>query len=377
MAGKCLHCKDGTLISDSSGHEVCTSCGALASDTCFEETQPFGNSTVSWGNKNLQSKGLERMYHDDKITVPKDLMDHLTFVCRVISIPEHIKKQAYDMLKTLRTKDLLKLFVLQKKKLCVSACVFISARNSGLAINLQLFSDVEKVSKFDFGKVKTRVCDLLQLEVSFMEHTDFIESTLSCNLKHDVIVTDDVKKNVHQMINVCKKLWLTDGRAPTPMIMGAFYLAWQAEDFGKRKCSVLSFSKKMLRSSPMGLSERVNEITNLMLELAKGIPWLVNIDKKTLPHHLKDILKFKSCLIRDASQRNSELETPSTLPREEKSTAVDNLNTPTYVVQVFDPPAFKKARLRDVSATEDMQKKQEKLDDIERLLEVLPRKKSK
>lgn len=186
-----------------------------------------------------------------------------------------------------------------KTKLALAtACLYITCRQRDYVVTLRDVADVSRCSTSDIHQCKMEILAVFGIEIKSVDLLQLAEmrcerAGFDCNITSSTL----------QVIKLCQKLWIAEGRNPENIIMASSFIAWQGEDSTERlKTTFRAFCKlfKFVYSKQSNLL--VGLIRSILCDLAKEIPWVAHqkINPTHIALHFKDILKFQNTLIAEA-----------------------------------------------------------------------------
>lgn len=194
-----------------------------------------------------------------------------------------------------------------KTKLALAtACLYITCRQRDYVVTLRDVADVSRCATSDINQCKTEILAVFSIEIKSIDLLQLAEmrcekAGFGCNIASSTL----------QVIKLCQKLWIAEGRNPENIFMASSFIAWQGEDSTERlKTTFRAFCKlfKFVYSKQSNIF--VGLIRSILCDLAKEIPWVAHqkINPTHIALHFQDILKFQNTLIAEAvaSFKNSD-----------------------------------------------------------------------
>jgi hypothetical protein len=189
-----------------------------------------------------------------------------------------------------------------------------------------------------------------ELSVDYLGIEEIIKPMIA-----DFGLTDACCRLAEDIIILCKDTWLTNGRNPVCIVHAAIFLAWKSEVFMERyKTTYNEFRKRhKLSISKKAISQRIREMYDVLIKLAKQLPWIEEnqtLNEKTVIEFIPDVLRYRKSMMRKALAEaetlsdDNNIDTPvvHTTETEHVKNDTEDQNTRKRKKD-FDPPCFKKA----------------------------------
>ncbi|XP_035825214.1 transcription factor IIIB 50 kDa subunit [Aplysia californica] len=283
---------------------VCQDCGSvvesieLTHDSFDMTTRSYGNGTqtLPWFSERSKKRaGL--VAGQSKI---QDLV-------KKFALPSELKDEAGEMFEQMYfQKEFLMATVFLKEHLAV-ACLFVVARRHDYPMSLTHFA--KHVRKFKTLLVaKKRLIKVLGIPVSPASFTKQIGLCLAGKGFDNGVVS-----KVRDVMFLCRKAWLTQGRSREGLITIATYYAYISSPQCEKFIHMKPFRKKF--SLPSASLELNRECNAFFLKLAKRLPWVDSESVKlhNLHQYVEDILKYQNSLLHLAFRSVSDDKSPSVL----------------------------------------------------------------
>ena len=321
MGKPCGHCGATASIEERGGLQVCCICGVVASESILDtqDTARDGQTYVAAPHDSyrqmLNAGALPRdciLRGDSAQRTPawKTLsVNKITQLTTVLKLGADVKNLAFRYYEDLcmHGEQSIKHRNSAQKEIFCLACIYMACREYELPVTMDLITNTSEYNAhLCFAAVKEAVCIL---GICLKPHSvdSLVEAVLSQDLHSSVTVTEHAKSLTKQLLELMADLFLSQGRKPRALIMAVFYYVYKSEDFYKRRKLKWNQVVKNFKA----VSKVKSLIKPALLELLKSIPWLSDEDQteEMIPYYLKDIVRYKKVLIRDALRRTNGTDT--------------------------------------------------------------------
>ena len=310
----CPHC--GKLAVDAFEYDeqlgdsqsVCMNCGMVLSTGRYTSNEnpwiPQSSATEF-----RQYNSLPSAYVEINKTETRPSRGFLSTVKRlrcfssVVGMNSEMLKGAESLFESVFHHSDFKHALLSKKAVMAGVCIYIICRQYDWPVSLNYICHTVGCPLGEFVSVKQKIMSHFNITITSLSIEEHIRA--SCQSKG---FSEDNLTTIEQIIQLCKKVWLVDGRRPEPLVAVAAYLTWKADDCMprinttfKQFCSKFGFTCGGKGSA----NQRLSEITRVIVLLGQEIPWLTPsmMSVKTVPLHLKDILKYQNSLLHTAIEK--------------------------------------------------------------------------
>lgn len=264
---------------------ICRSCGSVQAGENLV-TDEFGTMTRSYGNK---STTLPK-YASTPSVVKGQIAGHdkISLLQDKLCLSEAIKLEAIEMFDKVFPKKEVVRTNIRRKEHIAAACLFIVCRLHELPVCVTHFKPhLEKLTFFTKGKnLITRSLNLTLPQMNFGTHVGgFLEGRGFDN---------QIVGKVRDILFLCRRAWLTEGRSREGLITLAVYYAYLNSNCNNEFVSLNKFRKKF--GFP-NVSNKLNkDCSQLLLKLARSLPW---VDEKllkpnTVYRYVDDIIKYQN-----------------------------------------------------------------------------------
>lgn len=324
----CLSCRSSNLGVEDCGadeHLVCKDCGTVA------ENEALTNDSFEAMSRSYRGHFLTLPKHAGQSRILKGKVaghDKINFIYNKLCFPDVIKEEAMEMFDRVFEKPRVLYTHITTKEHIAAACVFIVCRQHDLPVSLEHFRKyVDKFNVFLKGrKIVMKNLNICHPSLTMGSQVELV--LVKCGFNCSVI------SKVKDILFLCRKAWLTQGRSREGLIIIAAYYAFIS---GTGFITMKKF-RQMFKFPNISMQLQ-SECNNLFLKLASSIPWVLtkNIKSTTVYKYLDDILKYQNSLLQFAfrSEEDDDNKTASTDIRPE-----DKLeNTPKRKKQCKNIPA--------------------------------------
>ncbi|XP_067857495.1 transcription factor IIIB 50 kDa subunit-like, partial [Heptranchias perlo] len=198
---------------------------------------------------------------------------------------------------------------LEKKEALVGCCVYIACRQHNWPLTMGTICSLLHVETALFSTVYLELVKELCLDIPTLSLVELVKTHCDgfnlfqnsesippkfCEDKGKVV------DRAVQIVELASETWLVTGRHPVPIITAAAYLAWQSLRPGDRlKCSLGRFCKLAGIRQPPPTSQRLKEISSVLVRLASQLAWLKGqqVNEKTVVKYTGDILCHRTLLL--------------------------------------------------------------------------------
>ncbi|XP_072912785.1 transcription factor IIIB 50 kDa subunit-like [Hemitrygon akajei] len=309
MAGqtRCPECGSNAVEEDthySQNHMVCTECGFLLTEGLLTTTRT--EETFLQAVNYTQSTAEAKMPCRNKVQGMRRVRD----LCQILRLRPVVQDTAMELYVRAYDHEEFLHVTLEKKEALVGCCIHIACRQHNWPLTMGTLCSLLHVEATLFSTVYLQLVKELQLDIPTLSLKDLV--TTHCNgfnlLQNSRLIPpqfledkDKVVDLAVQLVELASETWLVTGRHPVPIITAAAYLAWQSLLPAQRlKCSMGRFCKLAGISLPPPTSQRLKEITGVLVRLASQLPWLrgQQIEAKTVVKYTSDILRHRTLLLR-------------------------------------------------------------------------------
>ncbi|XP_072027049.1 transcription factor IIIB 50 kDa subunit-like [Amphiura filiformis] len=293
---------------DFNGHSqvVCTSCGQVFEQGSFYENEdptegtfnycpPSGPITAVHGSKirtHLRAGNIDKNSQNLSITA-LNWVKYTERRARVLGLSSSLTKQATELFENAFNHPTFHRRTIIRKQALIGACLFVICRQNKWSILITNVASCVESTVSDVNAMFTLLVKEFNLEVPILMDMDqLVPSILNIHGIFD--------KAVHaKTISICSiatDTWLACGRHHEPVILVAAYLAQKS--LGNAKLLFSEFLRG-LKSRPSVIRLRLHELTNVILTLAKKIPWISkkHLNAKSVHFILDDVLENQKMLI--------------------------------------------------------------------------------
>ncbi|BFZ20953.1 hypothetical protein BsWGS_23992 [Bradybaena similaris] len=322
----CLSCCSINLGVEDCGadeHLVCKDCGTVA------ENEALTNDGFEAMSRSYRGSFLTLPKHAGQSRILKGKVaghDKINFIYSKLCFPEVIREEAVEMFDRVFEKPQVLYTHITTKEHIAAACVFIVCRQHDMPVSLKHFRKyVEKFSIFLKGrKIVMKNLNISHPSLTMGSQVELV--LINCRFNCSVI------SKVKDILFLCRKAWLTQGRSREGLIIIAAYYAFIS---GTGFITMKKF--RQMFKFPNISTQLQSECNSLFLKLASSIPWVLtkNIKSTTVYKYLDDILKYQNSLLQFAfrSEDDDSNKTDSTdfkpevkfekTPKRKKPAAVD------------------------------------------------------
>ena len=305
MSDVCPSCHLAALSTD--GERTCLNCGFVVIGGVSNLVQ----DKVAWAQSYSGAYGA--------VVVPKTHLNRHLFttvakgqtlgrklITRVglrLSCTVHMIDEAKTLYDRVFNHDNFRSRRLKTKSVLAAASFYIVCRQFEWAVTLHDIAAVAQCSVFDLDRGKKEILETFGLEIKSVDVLELARArTEKANLDNDTMTaTEDV-------IKLCRKLWISEGRNPENIVSAACFVAWQGQEPSMRlKTNFRAFCKLFKFAFTKNNSVIIGLIQSVLCELAKQIPWVVagSINSSQVALHLKDIIRYQNTLIAGATADES------------------------------------------------------------------------
>lgn len=312
MANTCTECGEDNLewqsyensYSADNGECVCLNCGAVNS---------VNNMTTDGAYADMVSKSsqpataLEKQHYArnsaDYTDVTTSLRNNIRCTERIadcLQCTQTMKEEAVELFKRIYFHPSFHLRQVAMKEMMSACSVYIVCRRHGcpvtlhsvlpfIAANITIYSLI--LFKQELVATFQDLCDIKPPDVSEMI------SVYSSQIK----LSEFVQNMIPQIIQLCRDLWVLDGRKQEVIILAASYIAWQSEEPRTRKNKSLVYFGKchgQKLSYSRNTSDLIQQMKLTILKLAQEIPWIDNdsVDVTNVIWYTAEVLKYRNTL---------------------------------------------------------------------------------
>lgn len=247
-------------------------------------------------------------------------------ICSVQGLPTSMTEEVATLFEAAIKLPKLKHKKTVKKQALGGACLYIVCKQNSWPILLKNIACAFQCPPMQVCEMYKLLIAEFNLEVPAIQDIEvFVPSVLN----RYGIKDQDIHKKSTEICVLAAETWVTCGRNFEPVILAASYLACR-----KKKQTVSSFARVIKGNLPQKTFKRVQELTEVILKLAKEIPWV-------LPKHLKqdniqflidDILTNKKTLMAKFKPQDDDEGVDGTencfMPPSHKRQKVDGATTP-------------------------------------------------
>ncbi|XP_059158312.1 uncharacterized protein LOC131942436 [Physella acuta] len=264
---------------------ICRSCGSVQ-DSENLVTDEFGTVTRSYGNKtttlpkyaSTPSVVKGRIAGHDKISLLQDKL----------CLSEAIKLEAVEMFDKVFPKKEVVRTNIRRKEHIAAACLFIVCRLHELPVCVSHFKPhLDRLAFFTKGKnLITQSLNLTLPQMNFGTHVGgFLEGRG---------FDKQIVGKVRDILFLCRRAWLTEGRSREGLITLAVYYAYLNSNCKNEFISLNKFRKMF--AFPNVSNKLSKDCCQLLLKLARSLPW---VDEKllkpnTVYRYVDDIIKYQN-----------------------------------------------------------------------------------
>ncbi|ELT90726.1 hypothetical protein CAPTEDRAFT_193382 [Capitella teleta] len=315
MPDKCSHCgKLAVEWEDCDGHgadvsrrRVCHECGTISDEATFTNSAPMDHAPTGFSDeirhfaRSLPSQyALYNSASQHVSRGKKQGLSRMKDVAQTLKCSSALRKQASEIFEKMFHSPKVISERIETKITIAMVCLYLVCRNAMWPITV---SDVCDIANCDVGKFvrwSREVTTEMNLQLPMMDIEQIIPS-----------VCPELSREVHEhtkgIIQVCREVFLADGKNPQNVVIAAAYHAWQGSDFiNNRKVKLAAFVKKFnlhkncrYKSSVANLRSR--ELSKLLIQLASELPWVIEkVDASNYHQHILDVSKHHKTLIREA-----------------------------------------------------------------------------
>ncbi|XP_051897236.1 transcription factor IIIB 50 kDa subunit-like isoform X2 [Pristis pectinata] len=371
---KCPECGSSAVEEDthySQNHMVCTECGFLLTEGLLTTTR--SEETFLQAVKYTKSTAEDKTPCRNKVQGVKRVRD----LCQILRVRPVVEDTATELyVRAYDHRDFLHV-TLEKKEALVGCCIHTSCRQHNWPLTMGTLCSLLHVESTLFSSVYLQLVKELQLDVPTLSLQDLVKT--HCNgfilFQNSGLIPprfqedkDKVVARAVQLVELASETWLVTGRHPVPIITAAAYLAWQSLLPGHRlKCSLGRFCKLAGITLPPPTSQRLKELTSVLIRLASQLPWLrgQQVDAKTVVKYTSDILRHRTLLLSQtldciwaestSAQTDpregcvSEAGENSSQPQDQLSQAPETGSSRKRTAPVFLPPCLTQTKRRNFS----------------------------
>lgn len=306
MSNVCPKCDEPALSTES--ERTCLNCGFVAESAAVlvqdKVTWVSGeNYSAGYGTDTAPKTHLNRHHYP---SIPKGRTLGKKLITRVglcLSCNTRMIDDAKALYDQVFNHDSFHCRRMKTKTVLAAACFYIVCRQFEWAVTLHDIADVAQCCVFQLDRCKKQILETFGLEIKSVDLLELAEARCEkADLGKAVI------SSVEQVIKLCRKLWISEGRNPENIVSAACFVAWQGEEPSRRlKTNFRAFCKLSKFTFSKQGSLLVSLIQAALCELAKQIPWVGgdSINPSHVALHLKDIVKFQNTLIAGATADDS------------------------------------------------------------------------
>lgn len=213
-------------------------------------------------------------------------------VSRALNLDAELTEQAVKLYEKIYETEGVKRASISFKEAIGATCAYFIARENGVQVTFKFLQNQSGIKNI---KLLTKALRTVESENSQSTSYLRLESLVSPILAN-ACFSPEFQVKVSHLISICEKGWVTQGRKQSNIIVPAAYIVWQAGDVPRRfKKSLSEFCTDFkLHYFTRNASETLQIIRNLLITLAKQLPWVKPpIDKRKMLFHIDDIIKYQ------------------------------------------------------------------------------------
>lgn len=312
MLESCPECGESELAWDSyaysqgeeGGQCVCQNCGAVVAVNDLTSDEP--RHTTAGVCSGQPSTALERKafaIRSQNPQVSKGRRSGLQFAARIAQCLEckpSMTAEAVGLFERFYKHELYLRRATLAKQMLAGCCVYIVCRRRSWPVTLTDLSSFIGCDVYELQGLKN------ELLANFDDLSDIRPPDLS-ELVEAHCSRAGFSNNVHdtliKIIQMCRDLWISEGRRPDTVIAAASYVAWQTEDPKSRVLApIRSFCETHRIVCTTKTSAVVKEIKSTLCQLGVQIPWIAadSLNIKNIIWNVSEVLQYRCSLEADA-----------------------------------------------------------------------------
>ncbi|KAL9236831.1 hypothetical protein vseg_011456 [Gypsophila vaccaria] len=279
----CKRCNKKALVTDNvTGDTVCSSCGIVQEFTNFQHQFNDGANYVTHGTT---GPGHDYSYKERKFYEANTVIEDIVFR---LGFADASTREVKEMVKNVTEGEygLGNWF-----GVLVGACCYIVMRLKNKVLTMNEVCDVVGSELYEMGRMVWRVVDFLGLELPEFDVVGLLERTIRMYSGFTEVDEDKVEVMVKQgnfVVQCCIKWWLTTGRRPGPVAVAVLVFVAGVNGI---KVKIEEVAKEV----NVGIATcrlRYKELLEVLVEVAKGLPWGNDINVKNILRNATSVMKY-------------------------------------------------------------------------------------